>query len=117
MCYNKIRSASLWGILLLFSCYAVPSEYDEVEYCESNAKSQKDPTTCSATIVKDDSITMVSRVQGDLNNLMLSRIVKRDDIYVLSIKREDEIFLGVSNELYDTYIEYVDVLNSHKTTE
>ncbi len=48
---------------------------------------------------------------------MLSRIVKRDDTYILSIKREDAIFLGIPSELYDSYVDYVDKLNNNKSNE
>ena len=44
---------------------------------------------------------------------MLSRVIKKDDIYILSIKREDAIFLGVDNETYDRYLDYVERLNSN----
>ena len=47
---------------------------------------------------------MISEIQGDIDNLMLSRVIKKDDLYILSIKREDAIFLGVDNETYDRYL-------------
>ena len=44
---------------------------------------------------------------------MLSRIIKKEGIYILSIKREDAIFLGVDNETYDRYLDYIERLNSN----
>ena len=48
---------------------------------------------------------------------MLSRIVKINNTYVLSLKREDAIFLGIPSELYDSYVDYVDKLNNNKSNE
>ena len=45
-----------------------------------------------------------------------SRIVLRDSIYVLSINREAASYLGVSQEVYDKYLDYIEELNT-KTEE
>ena len=116
MWYNKIKFA-VWLLLLLsISCYVVPQEIDAMKKCqESEGRLCKSATTRSAYVIADDSLTMICNVQGDLNNLMLGRIIKQDEVYVLSIKREDAIFLGVSNELYDIYVDYVGRLNNRET--
>ena len=66
----------------------------------------------SRTVVNQtDSLTMMSRQQSDVDNLMMGRVVFKDSIYTLAIKREDAIFLGVSEEIYDKYQKYVEELN------
>lgn len=66
----------------------------------------------SRTVVNQtDSLTMMSRQQSDVDNLMMGRVVFKDGIYTLAIKREDAIFLGVSEEIYDKYQKYVEELN------
>ena len=42
----------------------------------------------------------------------MSRIIFKDSVYILAIKRQDAIFLGVSEETYDRYMEYVEKLNN-----
>ena len=61
--------------------------------------------------VQEDSLTMMSKLQKDVNHLMMNRITLKDSVYVLSIKRQDAIFLGISEEIYDRYLEYVISLN------
>lgn len=58
-----------------------------------------------------DTLLSMSRVQSDVNNLMMGRIVVIDSVFVLSLKEEDALFLGVSEEIYDKYLEYVERLN------
>lgn len=58
-----------------------------------------------------DTLLSMSRVQSDVNNLMMGRIVVIDSVFVLSLKKEDALFLGVSEEIYDKYLEYVERLN------
>jgi hypothetical protein len=52
-----------------------------------------------------------SRLQADLDNLMMGRIIYVDSMYVLAIKKEDALFLGVTDEIYDSYLGYVERLN------
>lgn len=58
-----------------------------------------------------DTLLSMNRVQSDVNNLMMGRIVVIDSVFVLSLKKEDALFLGVSEEIYDKYLEYVERLN------
>lgn len=62
----------------------------------------------------EDSLASMSRVQSDINHLMMGRIVMIDSVYVLSLKKEDAEFLGVSEEIYNKYQEYVEQLNSDR---
>lgn len=40
-------------------------------------------------------------------------ILSYDSLFVLAIKREDALFLGVSEDVYDKYLDYIDRLNEH----
>ena len=44
-------------------------------------------------------------------------MIKINNTFVLSIKREDAIFLGIPSELYDSYVDYVEKLNNNMTNE
>lgn len=61
--------------------------------------------------VQGDSLFMMNKIQKDVDHLMMNRIIFKDSVYVLAIRREDAIFLGVSEETYDRYVEYVEGLN------
>lgn len=100
-------------IFTLYSCYSVPASIDIQEEESSKGSSSRLATTRSTVITREDSLKMISDIQGDIDNLMLSRVIKKDDLYILSIKREDAIFLGVDNETYDRYLDYVERLNSN----
>lgn len=100
-------------IFMLHSCYSVPASIDIQEVESSKGNNSRLATTRSTVITREDSLKMISDIQGDVDNLMLSRVIKKDDLYILSIKREDAIFLGVDNETYDRYLDYVERLNSN----
>lgn len=53
---------------------------------------------------------------SDVDNLMMGRVIQQDSIFILAIKREDALFLGVSADIYDKYIDYVDRLNEQLLT-
>lgn len=61
-----------------------------------------------------DSLFGKSIIQSDLDNLMISRIICKEGVYALSIKKEAASFLGVSGEMYDFYSEYVNSLNANQ---
>lgn len=61
--------------------------------------------------MQGDSLFMMNKIQKDVDHLMMNRIIFKDSVYVLAIRREDAIFLGVSEETYDRYVEYVEGLN------
>ena len=104
-------------IAMLNSCVSDPIEEDRnLSDNRSQRESLESILTRSATEEPVDSITMISRSQSDVDNLMMSRIVLRDSIYVLSINREAASYLGVSQEVYDKYLDYIEELNT-KTEE
>lgn len=69
--------------------------------------------TRSSSVPQEDSLTMMSKLQSDVDNLMMGRVIKKDSVFILAIKREDALFLGVSEDVYDKYLDYVDRLNEH----
>lgn len=101
----------------MHSCLSTPSELDNLETKQTNNQGKRANSTRSTASNPDDSLTMMSNIQGDFNNLILSRIIKTNDTYVLSLKREDAVFLGVPEELYDSYVDYVEKLNNNETNE
>ncbi len=62
-------------------------------------------------MVQEDSLVVKSKLQSDVDNLMMGRVLFKDSVFVLSLKKEDATFLGVSDEVYDRYLDYVDRLN------
>lgn len=69
--------------------------------------------TRSSSVPQEDSLTMMSKLQSDVDNLMMGRVIKKDSVFILAIKREDALFLGVSEDVYDKYLDYIDRLNEH----
>lgn len=67
--------------------------------------------TRSAGTEQDDSLTMKHKLQSDVDNLMMNRVLFKDSVYVLAIKRNDAVFLGVPEDVYDWYVEYVAEMN------
>lgn len=101
-------------VMLVLCCACISNPLDSGEENQSKAGgSLKSVMTKSGTVYEqEDSLSMMSRHQKDVNHLMMNRIIFRDSSYVLAIRRQDAIFLGVSEETYDRYVEYVAGLNS-----
>lgn len=38
---------------------------------------------------------------SDVDNLMMGRVIQQNSIFILAIKREDALFLGVSADIYE----------------
>ncbi len=81
---------------------------------DANKKHPKSIVKRSAALAPADSISIISRLQSDVDHLMMGRVVQRDSVFVLAIKKQDAAFLGVSEEVYDRYQRYVDELNEKK---
>lgn len=56
---------------------------------------------------------IMSKLQSDVDNLMMGRVFKKDSLYVLAIKKDDALSLGVSEDVYDKYLDYIDRLNEY----
>lgn len=100
-------------ILMLFLCCScirntVDAQFDDVQ---DKPRTLRSLMTKSGTYPQEDSLTMMSKLQSDVDNLMMGRVVMKDGAFVLALKREDALFLGVSEDVYDRYLDYVDRLN------
>lgn len=109
----------LYVLILLFICpscveNAIDSEYKEEQGQSKNLQSL---LTKSAAMPQEDSITIMSKLQSDVDNLMMGRVIQQDSVFVLAIKREAALFLGVSDDVYDRYLDYVARLNEQLTEE
>ncbi len=106
-------------LFFLFSMLSICWSCVENTVDSQHEAEQKKPRTLrslvtrSSGMMQEDSLTVKSRLQSDVDNLMMGRVIMKDSIFVLAIKREDAIFLGVSEEVYDSYLNYVDRLNEH----
>lgn len=69
-------------------------------------------TKSSASMYSLDSLQLELLLQTDADNLMINRIVFKDSLYVLSISRESAYDVGVTQETYDKYLEYIEQLNN-----
>jgi hypothetical protein len=104
----------LSALFLCVSCINNPLDSISEEEHQTG-KSIRYQLTKSNTAVIEDSLTVMSKLQKDVNHLMMNRIIFKDSVYVLSIKREDAIFLGVPEDTYDKYVDYVNTLNTKVT--
>ncbi|MBE6201801.1 MAG: hypothetical protein E7134_06425 [Rikenellaceae bacterium] len=100
----KYKTLTIFLIMLLMtSCLNSTLDTPIVERSEGN-RTLHSLTTRSVPTIPDDSISIKSKQQSDLDLFMLSRIVQKDGNYVLAIKRQDALFLGVSESMYDFYL-------------
>lgn len=78
---------------------------------------EDEPLTLESLLTKssgkerDDSLTIKYRLQSDIDHLMMGQVLLKDSVFVLALKREEAAFLGISDEVYDKYLEYVANLN------
>ena len=100
--------------LLCVSCISNPLDTKQ-EDLHQTGKSQGYPLTKSNVTTAEDSLVVMSKLQKDVNHLMMNRIIYRDSVYTLSIKRQDAISLGIPEDTYDKYVDYVNTLNTKVT--
>lgn len=100
-------------LLLLFFCSSCIQNTVDAQFDDEQEKPRtlRSLMTKSGTVPQEDSLTMMSKLQSDVDNLMMGRVIMKDGIFVLTLKREDALFLGVSEDVYDRYLDYVDRLN------
>ncbi len=98
---------------LFFSMGCVRDNVDENEQTseKSSNRTLESLVTRTSTYDEADSLIIMSQQQADLDNFMMSRIVYKTDRYELCLKREDAAFFGISDDLYNEYILYVEKLN------
>ena len=99
---------------MIFLCSSCIENTVDAQYEEDSEKPKtlRSLMTKSGTIPQEDSLTVKSKLQSDIDNLMMGRVIQKDGIFVLAFKREDAEFLGVSDDVYDRYMDYVDRLNN-----
>lgn len=117
-----MKTSKLVGVFvtatMLTACVSDPTEVDKnLPDSKPEHESLESLLTRSEAVEAVDSITMIGRSQSDVDNLMMSRIVLRDSTYVLSINREAANYLGVSDEIYDKYLDYIEELNTKSEEE
>lgn len=78
---------------------------------ESSNRTLESLVTRTSAYDDADSLTIMSRQQADLDNFMMSRVIYKTDKYELCLKQEDAAFFGVSDDLYNEYVLYVEKLN------
>ena len=60
----------------------------------------KSIATKSHTLEHGDSLIIMNKIQKDVNHLMMNRIIYKDSVFILGIKREDTIAIGDSMNDY-----------------
>lgn len=102
-------------LVLLILSYSCVDHSMDPQYLDEQKKTGglRSLITKSPSTPQEDSLTIMSKLQSDVDNLMMGRVIKKDSLFVLAIKREDALFLGVSEDVYDKYLDYIDRLNEH----
>lgn len=102
------------AIVLLSACVNEQLEEKSLPDGTSEIKAIATKADGNQYVNPADSLFGKSIIQSDFDNLMISRIITKDGVYVLSIKKEAASFLGVPDEMYDFYSEYVNSLNANQ---
>ena len=82
---------------------------------QSEARVSSLPMTRAGENNEIDTLAVISLIQSDHDNFMMGRVIFKTDRYELCIKRADAKFFGVTDELYDEYVSYVERLNAGLT--
>lgn len=105
-------------ILLLLCSSCIENTIDSQQINEQHSpKTLRSILTKTTDTNTEDSLTIMSRLQSDVDNLMMGRVILKDSIFILALKREDALFLGISEDVYDKYLDYVDRLNEQINIE
>lgn len=96
--------------MLLLACSSC------IENAIDSRQEEDRPLTLQSLLTKsgaepEDSLVMLNKLQSDVDNLMMGRVINRNGTFVLAITREAAGYYGVPDEVYDMYIEYVSTLN------
>ena len=109
-------------ILYLISALALFVACDEntVDSMQTSSDEKDEPKTLydymnrsrsNVSSALTDSLKILSIAQSDVNTMMMNQVCQKDGIFILAISRTDALSLGVSDELYDYYVDYVARLN------
>ena len=99
-------------VFMLPSCVEHLAVMDDVPLEDPTKKSGLNMLSTRAEAVQEDSLAVMSKLQSDVDYLMMSRVLQKDGVFVLAIKREDALFFGISEAVYDHYVDYVNQLNN-----
>ena len=100
------------SLSLCYGCYRDNINEHASVVDDSSSRTLESLITRSSGYIETDSLTIMSHKQSDLDNFMMGRIIFKDNKYELCLKREDANFFGVSSEMYDEYVAYVERLNA-----
>lgn len=62
-----------------------------------------------------DSLRMISLFQSNFDNMIMNQIIMKDSVLVLAISSEEATDLGIPQEMYNRYVDYVSRLNAEYT--
>lgn len=99
--------------LLCISCMSNPLDSQVERNGETTTITLQSILTKSGISEQEDSLSLVNKLQSDVDNLMMGRVVFKDSIYILAISRDNAGFLGVNDTIYNHYLEYVASLNEN----
>ena len=94
-----------------FSCSRNELEFIDTVVDEQPLSIKSLATKSSAPTYILDSLQLELLLQSDPDILMINRTVFKDGIYSLAISRESAYDVGVTQETYDMYLEYLELLN------
>lgn len=106
-----MRKFVYFVLFLLICSSCVRNSIDDNYKGLNSSRTLKSILTKSSSMVQEDTIVKMSKLQSDVDNLMMGRVIMQDSVFILSIKKEDALFLGVSEEVYENYLDFVDRLN------
>ena len=98
-------------LLACISCVDNPLDSKQENHSKKDTSLRSILTKSGTIYPQEDSLTMMNKIQKDVDYLMMNRIILKDSVFILGIKRQDALFIGVSEDVYDRYVEYVARLN------
>ena len=98
-------------LLACISCVDNPLDSKQENHSKKDTSLGSILTKSGTIYPQEDSLTMMNKIQKDVDYLMMNRVILKDSVFILGIKRQDALFLGVSEDVYDRYVEYVARLN------
>lgn len=108
---KAINHSLILMLLMCSSCIENPLDSKADDQLEQKSRLRAILSKSSPSI-QEDSLTMMSKIQKDADHIMMNQIVFKDSIFILNLKPQDAAFLGISNEIYARYSEYVTSLNN-----
>lgn len=105
-------SIRLAALLLTTACVEEQHSQIQTEKDDIDSSPSARFRTKAADINNSDSLKVQSKIQSDVENLLMNRIVFRDSAYVLSLSQEAAAIIGIPNDIYNRYLGYVEELNT-----